>query len=109
MDLKSIKEILDSHLTEESKEQSIMIILVNDEKVIPTILKLLEEKRKQEKELILDSTAELSRALVVLKDKNLKYNKKIICDPKWVVEKIKEHFLKWQDHIRCEFKIEGLP
>lgn len=109
MDIDSIKKIVNSNIPDELKAQHIISILANDKDVIPEILQILDEERKQKENLILDSHSELSRALVVLNDKNLKYSKKIICDPKWVVEKIKEHFLKWQDHIRCGFKIEGLP
>lgn len=54
-----------------------------DKKVIPTILEMLQQERLKD-ELILDSNAELSRALIVLKDSNLKSNKNIIADPKWV-------------------------
>jgi hypothetical protein len=44
--------------------------------------KNLKNERKQNKELILDTNAELSRALLVLNDENLKTNKKVIAEPK---------------------------
>jgi len=51
----------------------------------------------------------LSRALIVLNDNNLKYNKKVVAEPKWVVGEIKKHYLKWKDYIKCTFNVEGLP
>ena len=45
---------------------------------------------------------------IVLKDDNLKYNKKIIADPKWVVGEIIKHYQKWKDYVRCNFKVDGL-
>ena len=72
-------------------------------------MEILENERKQSNALLLDTNVELSRALLVLNDKNLKTNKKVIADPQWVVGEIKKHYLKWKDYIRCNFKVEGLP
>lgn len=58
--------------------------------------------------MILDQNSELSRALVILEDDNLKPNNKVFCDPKWVAEEIKKHYLKWQHIIKCNFNVEGL-
>lgn len=109
MDLNKIKTIIDSELPKELKEETILSIIADDEESIPIILQFLHEERKTKKELILDTNAELSRALVVLKDKNLKYTKKIISEPKWVADEIIKHYQKWKNHIKCNFRIEGLP
>lgn len=109
MDIKSIKQIVNSDLPTDYQEKAILSILANDEKVIPCIMKILENEREQNKELILDTNSELSRALLVLNDENLKSNKKVVAEPKWVVGEIKKHYLKWKDYIKCNFKIDGLP
>lgn len=108
MDLTSIKEIVNSELDDDIQERCIISIIAYDKKVIPTILEILEDERKSNKELLLDTNAELSRALVVLKDSNLKWNKKIIADPKWVVGEIIKHYQKWKDRISCNFNIKEL-
>ena len=109
MDIKSIKQIVNSDLPSDYQEKAILSILANDEKVIPYIMEILDNERKQSKELILDTNAELSRALLVLNDNNLKSSEKIVAEPKWVVDEIKKHYLKWKDYIKCNFKIDGLP
>jgi hypothetical protein len=109
MDIKSIKQIVNSDLPNEYQEKAILSILADDKKVIPYIMEILESERKQKKELLLDTNAELSRALLVLNDENLKANKKVVAEPKWVVGEIKKHYLKWKDYIKCNFKMDGLP
>jgi hypothetical protein len=109
MDIKSIKQIVNSDLPNEYQEKAILSILADDKKVIPYIMEILESERKQKKELLLDTNAELSRALLVLNDENLKANKKVVAEPKWVVGEIKKHYLKWKDYIKCNFKVDGLP
>ena len=108
MNVKKIKEIVNSGISDEQKERYILSIIADDKKAIPTILNILNIEREKKEELILDSNAELSRALIVLKDNNLKYNKKIIADPKWVVGEIIKHYQKWKDYVKCNFKVNGL-
>lgn len=108
MNIKEIKEIVNSNNSDEYKESLIISVISMDKKVIPTILEILQQERLKKDELILDSNAELSRALIVLKDSNLKSNKNIIADPKWVSGEIIKHYQKWKDFIRCNFKIDGL-
>lgn len=109
MDISKIKTIVNTDtISDEIKTSLILSVIANDKNAIPTVMAILNSEREQNKELILDSNAELSRALIVLNDKNLKSNKNIIADPKWVVGEIKKHYLKWSEKIRCNFKIEGL-
>ncbi len=108
MDIKKIKEIVNLEISDEQKEQYILAIMANDKKVIPAILNILKYEREKKEELILDSNVELSRALLVLKDKNLKYDKKIIANPDWVSTEIIKHYQKWKDYIKCNFKIGGI-
>ena len=108
MNIKEITKIVNSNLLDEYKERMILEVISKDKKVIPTILEILESERKEKEELILDTNAELSRALVVLKDENLKYNNKIITDPKWVVGEIIKHYQKWKGTIGCCFNVKEL-
>lgn len=108
MNVKKIKEVVNLDISDEQKERYILAIIATDKKAIPTILDILNTEREKREELILDSNAELSRALIVLKDDNLKYNKKIIADPKCVVGEIIKHYQKWKDYVKCNFKVESL-
>jgi hypothetical protein len=108
MDIKSIKKIVNSNLSSDYQEKAILLILSADEKVIPYIMEILENERKQCNELLLDTNLELSKALLVLNDENLKANKKVVAEPKWVVGEIKKHYLKWRDYIKCNFEIDGI-
>ena len=108
MNIKKIKEVLNLDIPDEQKEIYILSIIADDKKAIPTILNILNSEREKREELILDSNAELSRALIVLKDDNLKYNKKIIADPKWVSGEIIKHYQKWKDYVKCNFKVDGI-
>ncbi len=109
MDIKNIKQIVNSDLPNDYQEKAILSILADDKKAIPYIMEILENERQQSKELILETNAELSRALLVLNDENLMTNKKVVAEPKWVAGEIKKHYLKWKDYIKCNFKVNGLP
>ena len=108
MDIKKIRDIINLNLTDEVTENYLIAIISEDKNVIPTILKILNIERELKEKLLLDTNVELSRALIVLQDKNLKYNKKIIADPPWVVGEIIKHYKKWKDYITCNFKIKEL-
>lgn len=109
MDIKSIKQIINSDLPIDYQEKAIFSIIADDKKAIPYIMEILDNERKQTKELLLDTNVELSRALIVLNDNYLKYNKKVVADPKWVVGEIKKHYLKWKDYIKCCFNVQDIP
>jgi hypothetical protein len=109
MNIKQIKQIVNADLPEVQQRQAILTIIADDKNAIPYIMEILNHERTTTQELLLDSNHELSRALVVLNDENLKSNKKVVADPKWVVGEIKKHYLKWKDYIKCNFKIDGLP
>lgn len=109
MNIDEIAKIANSDISLSTKEYRILSVIAKDEKAIHLILQMLNSEREKQRELILDSNVELSRALVTLKDKNLKYNTKIIANPPWVVEQIIKHYIKWRDEIKCCFKMEELP
>jgi hypothetical protein len=104
MNIQKIKEIVNSSLPENVMSNYILSIIADDKRAIPYILEIIQHERELKQELILDTNAELSRALLVLNDKNLKWNKKVVTDPSWVVEQIKLHYEKWKGIISCNFK-----
>ena len=108
MNLEKIKSIVNSAYPETLKEQLIIKLLSEDKKSIPTMLQILQVEREENDKLIMDSNAELSRALVTIDDKNVG-QKGAIVDKFFVIEEIKKHYLKWQDKIRCCFKFKDLP
>jgi len=109
MDIKSIKSVLDNNLLPENiKENLILSIIALDKKAIPMILQILNSEREQNKEIILDSNSELSRALITLEDPNIGKENQII-ELGFVIDEIKKHYLKWQNTIKCNFKVKGLP
>lgn len=111
MDIKSIKQIVNSDLPINYQEKSILSILAKDKKVIPYIMEILEDERKQTKELILDTNLELSRALITLSanPSGAKGKKLMKEQVDFVVDEIKKHYLKWKDYIKCCFNVQGLP
>jgi hypothetical protein len=111
MDIKSIKQIVNSDLPIDYQEKAILSILANDKKVIPYIMEILENERKQNKELLLDTNMELSRALITLNanPSDAKGKKAMKEQTDFVVGEIKKHYLKWKDYIKCCFNVQGLP
>ena len=72
MDLEKIREIVNREsLPEEAKEFLIIQVLATDKKVIPLIMKVLDEERSQNHELICDMNLELSRADVHIENPTL--------------------------------------
>lgn len=110
MNIQQIQQIVNSSLPDNAKRLCIITVIANDEQAIPDILEMLNNERETNKELILESNAELSRALITLQDPNLgKKNPKPYIELSFVIGEIKKHYLKWQNKIKCTFKVDGLP
>lgn len=111
MDINSIKQIVNSDLPNDYQEKAILSIIAIDKKVIPYIMEILENERKQSKELLLDTNMELSRALVTLrlKPSDVKTKKALKEHTEFVIDEIKKHYIKWKDYIKCCFNVDGLP
>ena len=111
MDIKTIKQIVNSELPIDHQQKAILSVLANDKNVIPYIMKILENERKQSKELLLDTNMELSRALITLNanPSDAKGKKAMKEQTEFVVGEIKKHYLKWKDYIKCCFNVQGLP
>ena len=110
MNLEKIKKIVNSGNS--NWDKLLIVELSKDPNVIPIIMNLLAAERSTNEKLLMDTNAELSRALVTILDEN--YGKtegkqKAYIDRIWVAAQIKDHYLKWKEFIKCCFKIEGLP
>jgi hypothetical protein len=111
MNIEDIRAIVNNdNLPKQVQKNYILSIIAKDEDAIPLIMEILNFERQEKKELILDSNMELSRALITLQDPNIGKDKpKPYIELAFVVGEIKKHYLKWQDKIRCCFKVAGLP
>ena len=110
MKIDHIRQVVNSSLPEPVMRSVILSVIAEDKNAIPDILEILNSERKQNKELLLETNAELSRALLTLIDPNLgKKKPKPYIELAFVVNEIKKHYIKWKDKIKCNFKIEGLP
>lgn len=111
MDVNAIKQIVNSELPIDYQEKAILSVLANDKNVIPYIMEILEYERTQSKELLLDTNMELSRAFITLKAKTSDADgEKMMKEQNdFVIGKIKKHYLKWKDYIKCCFNVKGLP
>ena len=103
MNLSYIKTVIEKKgVPNEIKEDLILKELAESPKSIPFMLKMLEYERVQQKELLLDTNLELSKALLcIVKPKTMKKD--------WAIEQIKNHYKKWAHKIRCCFKFNDLP
>ncbi len=102
------KSFESGEIDERKLKDLIFKYLSEEDEILPNMMLLLDSERKSKNQLIIESNAELSRAVVTLIDD--KYaNKGAIVDRFWVAAQIKTHYLKWKDTIRCCFKIDGFP
>lgn len=106
MNIESIKEAVNAdNLSNLQKEWVILQILSEDENVIPQMLNILQTERQRNKELLIDTNLELSRAFVKLEYPEIGGKD----NPTFITDCIRAHFLKWKDYIHCCFKMDGLP
>ena len=90
MNLKALKEVLNSNYPDSSKEYEIINILSKDEKIIPIIMDILERERLYKKEIYSECNLLLSQADTCLEEP--KFTK--TCG---IQEKIYNFFKKYKD------------
>lgn len=83
---------------EEYKMEKIILLLASSERYSKLFFNMYQQKINQQKELILDLNAELSRALFTLENKGN-------INPAWVASQIKD-FYKDNQQVKCDFKIK---
>lgn len=97
MNLKRLKEILDSREPDNVKEHLIIQCLSKDEKVIPTIMKILGSERDEKKQLILDMNLELSRAHIYIDERpENKAEAKQSFNKSFVIDEIGKFYFKYK-------------
>lgn len=101
MNLKALKEIINSSYPDSIKEMEIISILAEDQDVIPNIMKLLEQERRSGKELMMDMNLELSKAHIYIEGvpegkrrANDSFNKEFVMD------EIEKFYAKYKSVIR---------
>lgn len=94
MNIKAIKEVVNSPIPDENKEYLITQILSQDRKLIPILLDMLNHERNQQKELIDDLNVEVSRYHSSIKD--IRFLKKQI---PFYNQETKKLYEKWKGYI----------
>ena len=97
MDIKKIREIVNSELSDEYTEKMIIDVISKDEKVIPMIMKILEEERLYKNEVYSEMNLLLSKAHLGLENK--KYN-----SDGFMQKEIVEFYTKYKGYVGHCFK-----
>lgn len=97
MDIKEIRKIINSELSDEYTEKMIINILAKDEKVIPMVMKILEQERVYKNEVYSEMNLLLSKAHLGLENK--KYN-----SDGFMQKEIVEFYTKYKGYVGHCFK-----
>lgn len=97
MDIKEIRKIINSELSDEYTEKMIINILAKDEKVIPMIMNILEQERAYKNEVYSEMNLLLSKAHLGLENK--KYN-----SDGFMQKEIIEFYTKYKGYVGHCFK-----
>jgi hypothetical protein len=97
MDIKLIREVVNSSADDGTIEYMIIQILAQDEKVIPTIMDILAAERKKKSKLITEMNMQLSRADIGLGDNELN-------EDGFMQEEIRKFYAKFKDQVGHCFK-----
>lgn len=97
MDIKKIREIVNSELSDEYTEKMIIDVISKDEKVIPVIMKILEQERVYKNEVYSEMNLLLSKAHLGLENK--KYN-----SDGFMQKEIIEFYIKYKGYVGHCFK-----
>ncbi|MCC6683438.1 MAG: hypothetical protein IT247_00045 [Bacteroidia bacterium] len=97
MDIKKIREIVNSELSDEYTEKMIIDVISKDEKVIPIIMKILEDERLYKNEVYSEMNLLLSKAHLGLENK--KYN-----SDGFMQKEIIEFYTKYKGYVGHCFK-----
>lgn len=97
MDIKRLKEIVNSSFPDEVVRVKILDLLSEDESLLPTMLDLLKRERKSKRELISDMNLELSRAHIYIElyPENKKQSKENF-NKSFVIEEIGKFYNKYK-------------
>jgi len=100
MNLKEIKQVINSDLPDEMTEYLIIHILAKDESVVPSIIEILGAEREEKKKLIEEMNLQLSRAETGLSTPKINRDH-------FIEKEIKEFYAKYQNQVKHCFKNYG--
>lgn len=105
MNLDKIKEIVNSDLPRVFQRKKILETIALDEDALPDIIHIIEFEKVYKDQLIRELNMALSKGLVALEQTKILTDK----ERQDFISDIKEFYLKWQNRVKCFFKVEGLP
>ena len=99
MNIKMIRDLLNTpDVDDYVKEQALLVILSKDPEAIPNMLTILNEERKRNRDILLDTNVIVGITTATLKQKGIKAPKKG-SSPLWAIEQVKDHYRKWRGFI----------
>lgn len=90
--------------TDKALNDLIFDYISNDENILPAMIGILQTERVKKRQLLLDTNLELSMALATM-DSFHNYEDQRIS----TIQRIKAHYHKVSDQIKCAFRINGVP
>jgi len=102
MNIDNIKAIINLSCPDQTKINLILNEIANDSNAMNYMWNIISSEREQNKQLLLDTNLELSRALVFIE-------KPKAVEKSWIIQNIKTHYEKWKHKITCCFHFDYLP
>ena len=99
MDIKSIKNIVNRDIPDSVKESMIIDELTKDKDVLPTLMLILNQERRSQKELIQDMNLELSRAHIYIETQK-EDKKEEGFNKSFVIKEISNFYKKYKGVVR---------
>lgn len=101
MQYKELTEVLGIHNVHESMFKQIMVsYLATQKDVIPTIMSILEEERKQNKELVSDMNVNLTRNTFFIQNPTLATAGSVEKQREFFLEETKAFYTQYKDRVR---------
>jgi len=101
MNIKSLKDIVNSETPDSLKYLKIIQLLASDENALSDMIKILDEERRIKKELIMDMNLELSRAHIYidLRQEN-KSEAKESFNKNFIIDEIAKFYFKYKSMVK---------
>ncbi len=93
-----------SGMTDNGLDDLIFDYLSANEKIVPALIAILGHERDKNRALLLDTNLELSMALVTLDSFSSDQEQRTS-----TIQRIKAHYHKVSDRIKCCFRVNGIP
>lgn len=106
MDIKKISDIVNSNLPDNFKSAKIYEVLAEDEHAVPIIMRILNQERSKQKELVSDLNVELSRMSAYANQKKRKLTGSDGFSKEFVFGEMWKMYDKWAGRISHTFNIK---